>query len=65
MKMRHGENETNFWVNSLCVKEHVGERSLGEKPIGKESVCEKHMREKSVGENTHGLGGTRGGVASR
>ena len=63
--MRHGENETNFWVNSLCVKEHVGERSLGEKPIGKESVGEKHMREKSVGESTHGLGGTRGRVGSR
>ena len=65
MKMRHGENETNFWVNSLCVKEHVGERSLGEKPIGKESVGEKHMREKSVSESTHGLGGTRGRVGSR
>ena len=63
--MNENENETNFWVNSLRVKEHVGERSLGEKPIGKESVGEKHMREKSVSESTHGLGGTRGRVVSR
>ena len=45
MGVNENENETNFWVNSLRVKEHVGERSLGEKPIGKESVGEKHMRE--------------------
>ena len=42
-----------------------GERSLSEKPIGKTFVGEKYMLEKSVGESTHGLGGTRGRVISR
>ena len=51
--------------NSLWVKEHGVEGLWVKNLLGKKFVGEKYMLEKSVGESTHGLGGTRGRVISR